>query len=240
MPRQSKSKSTKSSKPVKPQIDSLSESASKNLDTAPSAKLSSRSPLTKIILFALLLFIMIAGLVWFRYKHLIVVATVNGQPISSVAYVKQLHQLAGRQILEQMVIEKLILQQAESQGIQVTTEEYDQKVAEIEQQFAAMGGLAAFLDAQNISDSEFRKQVELNLITEKLAGDSQVTDQEVSDYYQENQEFYQEVEEAEALDQIRQMLEGDVASTQVQKLIGEYQKTADIKFHIPGFNLQSF
>ena len=188
----------------------------------------------KFLVGILLVLALAGGYVWARYRYFVVVATVNNKPIHSWTYLKQINQAAGKQIVEQMVIEQLIKQQAVKQNITISQEEYDQRVAEIDKQFAQLGGLESFLAAQNISKQDFETQVRLNLLTEKLAGKPEVSDDEVNTYYQDNQSTYADISVEEAKTQIRSLLERQKTSDEIQKLLADYQKTAEIRFYLPG------
>src|SRR5690349_432485 len=56
------------------------------------------------------LVVVVLALGFMRYKYLFVPAVVNGSPIYSWQYVKVLNQTAGKQVMDQLVVEKLIAQ----------------------------------------------------------------------------------------------------------------------------------
>lgn len=94
------------------------------------------------------------------------------------------------QILSQLVVAQLLEQWADELGVEASDEEVeDERTALIEQ----MGGEEAFDSAvkeSGLSEKEvtetIRQRVLQNKITEEVAGDAEVTDEEIAAFYEEN------------------------------------------------------
>ena len=136
-----------------------------------------------------------------------VVAVVNGVTISKKEYQSTLAHAArgfssepeekaalARRVLEKMVANELLIQRARAGGIQVTSEEVDQKLQEIAQTGGGETALEAFLEQSGLSKARMRANLERNLLIERLAerqrASLRVSPDEVKAYYQAHkQEF---------------------------------------------------
>lgn len=118
-----------------------------------------------------------------------------------------------QQILDQMITEALFLQDAEEQGITVTTEEVDQQVAALVEQIGGQESFDAEIDRQGITEESLRSDIEEQLITQKYLeanidiSSIEITEAEISAFYDEvaaQQEGVPPLAEVE--EQIRQQL----------------------------------
>ncbi|MFQ5808445.1 MAG: peptidyl-prolyl cis-trans isomerase [Armatimonadota bacterium] len=117
------------------------------------------------------------------------VATVNGAPISRDAYYRRLLQLAGRRVLEQLVEEELVRQEAARRKITVTDAELEKRLA---------GDEAAAMAQRQYSEQRYqtwlkvyREVVRMRALKEKLVKDTvTVTEQEIGEFYDRNSDEY--------------------------------------------------
>jgi foldase protein PrsA len=180
------------------------------------------------------LVVVVLALGFMRYKYLFVPAVVNGSPIYSWQYVKVLNQTAGKQVMDQLVVEKLIAQEADKQKVTLTNEEVDAEFARLDKQFESAGGLDAFLSTQGLAKDDIQNQLELNLKVQKIvAGQVNVTDEEVAKYYTENKADYVDVKEADAKVQIKQMLADQALQQQVGTWIQDLRSKAQVTLNLP-------
>lgn len=149
--------------------------------------------------------------IFFNYRNLIVAATVNGEPISRLSVVQELEKQQGSAVLDNMINEQIIKQAARERNILVAEEEVLQRIGNIETDLEAQGQtLEGVLTLQGMTRENLEDQVEIQLLVEKiLEGDIEITDEEVSQYIEDNRDFLpedlnEEELRAEALDQIRQ------------------------------------
>lgn len=180
------------------------------------------------------LVVVVLALGFMRYKYLFVPAVVNGSPIYSWQYVKVLNQTAGKQVMDQLVVEKLIAQEADKQKVTLTNEEVDAEFARLDKQFESAGGLDAFLATQGLAKADIRNQLELNLKVQKIvAGQVNVTDEDVSKYYAENKADYKDLKADEAAVQIKQMLADQALQQQVGTWIQDLRSKAQVTLNLP-------
>lgn len=168
-------------------------------------------------------------------KSLFIVAFVNGRPISRWSLDRQLEKTAGNQILNTRIAEMLVLQEGRNQKIIISDEEINQEAKKLDDQFKTQGqSLDSVLALQNQSKKEFLRQIKIQLLVEKILGkDIEITDEEIADYFKENQELFAEgatlVSEKE---NIHQTLFNDKLTEKIQPWLQELQDKANILYFI--------
>src|SRR3989344_4337355 len=129
----------------------------------------------------LLIGLFLAAVVVYLLLHpsLIIVATVNNQPIWRWDFEKRAISQVGQQLTGELINESLIINEARSRDIQVSEAEIDARIQEIEK---GLGGtpLSEVLASQGMSPDELKRQLRLQAIAEKMIADKvQVTDEQV-------------------------------------------------------------
>lgn len=139
--------------------------------------------------YLLLLVLGLGALGILGYKYL-VVGWVDRKPITRFEFYSTLEKRHGKEVLEQLVSEKLILGEARNRRVSVGPSEIGGEVAKIESQQGGADKLEQALKAQGISMDELKKQLGLQILIKKMFGEStQVTDEEVNKYIEENKQF---------------------------------------------------
>lgn len=135
--------------------------------------------------------LLLAGLIY-QFRGLFLVALVNNQPLSRLALVRELEKQGGRETLENLILKTLILQEAKKKGVFIPKQEIDQKIAEIEKQFATQGQtLEELLSVRGETRKGLQEQIKIQLTVEKILGSQiKVTDQEVSEYFAKNKSYF--------------------------------------------------
>lgn len=137
--------------------------------------------------FVITLVVVVIGVFAFLEKSWFVVAVINGQPITTVEYYQNMKAQSGKDVLEQMIRNKLIFQEAAKKGVNINEKDIDTKLAEIEKQVGGKDQLKSALQARNISEQDFRIQIKVQLIVEKiLEKEIAVTDKEIEDFIAKN------------------------------------------------------
>lgn len=141
-------------------------------------------------------------------KPATVVATVNGEPITMGQLMQQLVILGGPQIVDRMVQERIVRQEARKQGIVVSEKEIqdrvNQNLAEFKGRFGTEARFQEYLQRQRRTVDTFRgvmrPGIELNLIQEKLrdkiTASVTATDAEIADAFQAQKAIHVEPETA--------------------------------------------
>lgn len=127
------------------------------------------------------------------------VAVVNGEKITQDEFVEAAAAGGGAQVLDQMIVEKLIQQKAKEKNVTVSDKEYETELATLKKQFPSEEMFDQALAQQGLTEEEFREQFETNLLMEKLLGSKiEVSDKEVQKYFDENKEQFGQPEQVKA------------------------------------------
>ena len=178
-----------------------------------------------------ILSVMIAFLGGYYLKGMVIAATVNGKPIWRHAVVKQLEQYQGASLLNSLIDQQLIKQEAKESGMEPTKEEIAEQVRQVEESVITQGNnLDDILKQQGMTRKDLEDNLAMNVIIEKLLLQQVVvTDEEVQSYIDENQDSFPEdtdVEQVKTL--VRQQLEQEKMGTQYQIWLQVLRDKADI------------
>jgi len=178
--------------------------------------------------------LIILGTLTYVYRGLFIAATVNGSPISRLTIIKKLEKASGKSLLESLIAEKLIQNEATQKKIVVSNEEIDTELKKIEGQVSAQGGtLDEVLSRQDMTRDDLKKQIILNKEIEKLLGDKvNVTDEEIGQYIKDNKIPVSEGQEAAIRAQIKDGLKNQKLNTQAQSLLAELKSKARIQYFV--------
>lgn len=160
-----------------------------------------------------------------------VLATVNGQPIDRLTFIRETERLAGKRTMETLILKALIDQEAKKKNVSVTQKEIDEKLKQIEKQYKDQGqDLAAVLGSQGLEKRDIYDFVKQDLLMEKLVKkDVKVTDKEVGDYIAKNaSSLPQDKTQEEIKKEVLGMLTSSKVDEKKQALIAELQKNAKI------------
>ena len=194
------------------------------------------------------------------------VARINGEEIPRGDFDRQMErtrsrfQRAGRQIapalenrlkenlIRKLVEEQLIAQKAKAEGVTVTTEEIDAKVAEHKTRFGSDKAFQSFLERTNQSEADVKHDLEKNLLRDKLfqklLAASEPTEDDAKKYYEENTEKYKQKEQIKAshilfkVDKTTSDKDKKAKLADAKKVLAEAKKGADFgelaKLHSEG------
>ena len=181
---------------------------------------------------ALVLGITITG--YFLYKNLIV-AWVNGSPITRFEVIKLLERQGGRQALDNLITRKLISQEARALNISISQEEINVEIDELKSTLEESGTSledALALQGQNLGG--LTQDIKLQKLVEKiLAENIAVSDEETSKYFEENRDFFDEDATIEEVsDQIKEQLKQEKLTTAFNDLLAELRGGASVKINL--------
>lgn len=191
--------------------------------------------LKKIKLFLIIPALVIIAMLLYHYKGLIVAATVNGQPVSRIAVLKELEKEGGKQVLGTFVTNQLILQEAKKEKVSVTQNEIDDQINKITESLKSSGqDLNSALAAQGMTKADLEDQVKLQLLVQKMAGKNiSVSDTEISDYFNKNKATYPKGTKLESVkDQIKSDLTNQKMSEAVNSWLTDLRSKAKINYFV--------
>ncbi|OGK16724.1 hypothetical protein A2690_04875 [Candidatus Roizmanbacteria bacterium RIFCSPHIGHO2_01_FULL_39_12b] len=164
-------------------------------------------------------------------KNYLLAATVNGQPITRFAVISELEKQSGKQTLESLVTETLILQEGKKRKITITQGEISDQIKDIEKSLVATGqNLNDALKSQGLTKEKLEKQIKLQKILEKIVGDKvNVTEKEIDTFVKNNKDSIPAKSDMKKIrGQIRGELKRDKMSSKIQKWVSDAQKKAKI------------
>src|SRR3990167_6962372 len=129
---------------------------------------ASRNYLSKRNVIIALVVISIVAII-LSLKNQLIVATVNGESINRLALINQLEKQAGKKVLEGLVTNTLILQEAKSKNVTVSNDEINSEIKNIDDDLKKSGqSLDQALTLQGLTIDVVKEQVKTSLIVRKL------------------------------------------------------------------------
>lgn len=169
--------------------------------------------------------LVVAGLILLlaSKKELIIAAMVNGQPISNIELQLRLNQQFRAQVLDQMITEKIILDEAAKNNAIPTDADIDKKIAEIETQVGGAQALDSLLTGQGQTRASVKKQLQLPLALDNLyAKEATVSADEIEKFLEANKDFLKASDSAsqakEAENTLRQQKISQISAKKFQEL----------------------
>ncbi|MEK7166530.1 MAG: SurA N-terminal domain-containing protein [Patescibacteria group bacterium] len=136
----------------------------------------------------LIAILVIAGIFLFtRGRKLLLAGTVNGQPILKMTLSQRLTDRFGKQMLEALIAENLILEEAGKKKVTADAQEVKAKIASIEAELKGSMTLDDSLALQGVTRPEFENQIRLQLLIDKmLSSEATISTEEVTVFVQQN------------------------------------------------------
>lgn len=130
------------------------------------------------------LMVIIIAIILFFSKGLFIAASVDGAFISRRAVIKELEKQGGKQVLEEMIKNKLAEIKLAETKITIPKEVVDKEIENIRIEIASQGGtLEAILEEQGETEEKLREQIaDQKRLEQILSNKIAVTDEEVDTY----------------------------------------------------------
>ncbi len=182
-----------------------------------------------ILVFVLILTL---GLFYFS-KKFFAAATVNGKSISRLAVLKKLEKQGGKKILEMMITQVFIRQEAEKRKITVSQKDIDAEMKKIEANVSSQGTtLNQALQNQGMTKNDLIEEIKVQLMLQKMAGnDIKISDKEIDDFISANknqQGFDKEIPREQAASQLKQQK----LQQKVQTFLADLKAKAKINYFV--------
>lgn len=125
------------------------------------------------------------------------VAVVNGEKITKKELYQAMYEQIGKRTLDDLITERLIMQEADEQGVKVSEDEVQKRYQEIiDQNFSSEEELLQALQMYNMSKDELMENIQKELIMRKILGkDVKVTEEDMKKYFEENKEQFAQQEQ---------------------------------------------
>lgn len=169
----------------------------------------------------------------FYFKDYLVVATVDGVPISRLRVVQELEKQNGRAALDSIITEKLIESEAKKQNVVISDEAVNQEIVAIEASIQGQGvTLEEALRQQGIDRKSFEKSIKIRKTLSRLLGDKvAVTEEEISKYIEDNKGMLPPGEAAGLREQISDQLENQKLSQEASQFIDGLKVQSQIQYY---------
>lgn len=171
------------------------------------------------------------GVLAYVYRGVFIAATVDGSPIMRLAVIQKLEKTSGKNLLNSLINEKLISNEARAKNISVGDDEINDQIKAIENQVATQGTtLDEALAAEGMSMNDLKKQILFQKSVEKLLADKvNVTDEEVTKYIEDNKIPIPQGQEAALAEQIKSEMRNQKLNTEAQALMANLKSQAKIQ-----------
>ena len=135
--------------------------------------------------------VLLVALAFWFLRDQVIVAMVNGKPITRFQVISELEKQGASQILDSLVTMELVNQAINKADVGVDNQEITDQMTELEASLAAQDqNLDDILAMQNLTREDIEKDIKLNLQVDKILADKiQVTEEEVMEYFETNKEF---------------------------------------------------
>ena len=187
------------------------------------------------LLFGGVTLLIIAVLAGYYGKSLLIAATVNGSPISRLSIINELEKRGGISVLDSLITQKLVEQEAARRNISVSKAEVDASIASIETNLKNQStDLTTALAAQGMTLDDLKNQIILQKLLEKLLADKvTVTEDEITKYIADNKiTLPAGTDEANARSIIKQQIVQEKLGQEAQPFVDSLKKAAKINVFV--------
>lgn len=197
---------------------------------------SSTNPLVQLkrlkdnkFVYLAIVIIVLALLISYK-KSWFIAATVNGAPISNFELLSREDSQFRKQMLDQMINEKLILSEAGKKGIKVSEQDIDAKIADIEKQVGGANAFDSLLAQQGETRTGVRNQIRITLSLEKMyTNEALVSAEEVTKFIEQNKDQMQSSQPAELTKEATDILKSQKLNQIYNQKFQEIKKAANIQ-----------
>lgn len=179
-----------------------------------------------------IIILLLALAMWF-FKSQLIVAMVNGKPITRFQVIKELENQGASQILDSLVTMEIVKQEINKLDIKVSDEEIDAQLNEIEESLSAQGqSLDDLLAMQSLTREDIKKDLKLNLQIDKVLADKiQASEEEVLEYFESNKDLLGDAANfAEMKEDIEAQLIQEKRATAQQEWLTAIRDEAQVRY----------
>ena len=127
------------------------------------------------------------------------VASVNGEKITSDDLYEILSAQYGSSVVDTLITNKVIELEAKKQGVEVSKDAIDKELASFIESYGGEDSFNSALEYSGITLDDFKKDVEIYLLTkEMMSKDIEIADEDIEAYFEENKADFNQPEEVRA------------------------------------------
>lgn len=176
--------------------------------------------------------VILVGLLVLLYykKNLFIAAWVNGSPITSFQVMQQLNDQYGSQVLNQMINEKVILDEAKRKGVNIPDSEVNNRISTLEKNVGGAQVLDNLLTQQGQTRQGLKDQIKIQLSVEKLyASETTSSAQEIQDFIDQNKDKLTATDSAGQQKEAESLLKQQKLSTVFNEKFQSLKQQANIQ-----------
>ncbi|KML41708.1 peptidylprolyl isomerase [Cytobacillus firmus] len=126
-------------------------------------------------------------------------ATVNGEKISKDELHERLVDQYGQELLDSLITEKVIDQEAKKENVKVTQEEIDEEKDVYAESYGGEDALKQTLESSGLTMADFEEDIESYLATKKLLEPRiEISEEDMKAYFDENKDSFAQEEQVSA------------------------------------------
>jgi hypothetical protein len=173
--------------------------------------------------------------IFFFFRGLFVAALVNGAPVSRFELIQELEKQNGKKTLSDIIVRKLIEQEAQKKKITVSAAELDNEIKKIDDNLTSQGQkLDELLAMQGFTKADLLERIRIQKLLEKMVStDTSINEKEISDYVEQNRMSFPEgTTEEDIKSQAKEALTQQKMDEKIQSFVEDLQKKAKITYFI--------
>jgi len=168
----------------------------------------------------LFLSLLVLGFLFYRFRNRFIAGMVNGEPIFRFQLSQRLNSQYGRTVLEDLIVEKLIYQEAKTGKISLSPEEFSLAIEKLEKQLGEGTKIESVLALQGIDKATFEQQLRLQLLVRKIMESRiSISETEITDYIKENRAQMEATSEADLSSEAKNSLLDEKISAEINPWI---------------------
>lgn len=176
------------------------------------------------------LVIILIALFLYRNRGFFIAATVNGQPISRNTFDQKLRQRYGASMLDGLIGETIITQEAAKKGITINQQQIDEEIQKTKASLPAGMNFEEALSFQGLSPEDFKSQIRIRLIVDQLLKEqATISATEVDTFITQNKKSLTATTEAEMKKEAEQIVRGQKIQELFQTWYQDLRKKATIQ-----------
>ena len=168
----------------------------------------------------LFLTVLVFGFLFYRFRDRFIAGMVNGEPIFRFQLSQRLNSQYGRTVLQDLIVEKLIYQEAKTRKISLSPEEFSSAIEKLEKQLGEGTKIESVLALQGIDKTTFEQQLRLQLLVRKIMESRiSISETEITDYIKENKAQMEATSEADLSAEAKNSLLDEKISAEINPWI---------------------
>lgn len=201
--------------------------------SADTSSFKSRVSRHKLAIIFVALILIGAGYLIYTHISVVVAATVNGQPIYRYKLLTTTEQVYGPEVLEKLINEQVVAQEAQKRGIVITQEDLDKEFQDLKDQYKQQGvDIESVMQQSGVSKEEVQKNLQAAALQNKvvLSEGIVVTDDEVTLFFEKNKSLLPE--DPAEMEATKKNVQMSLRNQKIQEFLQKLRTRAKVNYYI--------